>query len=163
MSPFEINNFNVGCDRRKTNMDCNLYQSLGQVSSGEVGQIVREHIRGFLPRIDPQNHCSQKHNLVDNFFTFRVKCRTLPWPEYTSPSVPISQVICRDSNHAQSLAHNSTAWPSISTKLLKQVNTIHLFSCEGVSLNRSPVLFICGNPLSFTTLQNLRRKRNLLP
>ena len=29
-------------------MDCNLFQTLGQVSSDEVGQVFRDHIRGCV-------------------------------------------------------------------------------------------------------------------
>ncbi|MFT5304400.1 MAG: hypothetical protein ACI814_005228, partial [Mariniblastus sp.] len=32
-------------------MDFNLYQTLGQVSSDEVGQIFREHIRGCVRKM----------------------------------------------------------------------------------------------------------------
>jgi putative transposase len=54
-------------------MDCNLYQTLGQVSSDEVGQIFRDHIRGCVREMisevmaaEVSELCGPKHHPVES-------------------------------------------------------------------------------------------------
>ena len=54
-------------------MDCNLYQTLGQVSSDEVGQIFREHIRGCVREMisevmasEVSELCGPKHHPTES-------------------------------------------------------------------------------------------------
>jgi putative transposase len=54
-------------------MDCNLYQTLGQVSSDEVGQIFRGHIRGFVREMfsevmasEVSELCGPKHHPTES-------------------------------------------------------------------------------------------------
>ncbi len=69
MSPFETFNFDVGYRRRVTTMDFNLYQTLGQVSSDDAGEIFRDHLRGFVREMisdvmasEVTELCGSKHN-----------------------------------------------------------------------------------------------------
>ncbi|MFT5303794.1 MAG: putative transposase, partial [Mariniblastus sp.] len=54
-------------------MDCSLFQTLGQVSSDEVGQVFRDHLRGCIRQMvaevmaaEVSELCGPKHHPVES-------------------------------------------------------------------------------------------------